>query len=142
MTKTMHPDAFDPALKDTLVAGTQLYALTEEFFNSDPTKYCQKPGDIVQFNSAKYNDIVGGHGVNGVSYTGRSTLGLGVILKDGTYRLATPDDPGYLGTKELWHDHMQREIKDLRSSLLMLSLIALTALGALAFYPLKSIGAF
>lgn len=73
-------------------------------------KQSQWVGDIVMVNSQLKNGFVGGTGI----YDGpgkrdqseRPSLGLGTSLNAGTYRLATPDDPGFMATKDVWEKHL------------------------------------
>lgn len=103
-------------LKQSLKVGEQIIAIADARFSADinPDRpYSQRVGDIIMVNNPKIIGMVGGNGVKGHSYTGRSILGLGSSLNDGTYRRATPDDEGYLATKEQWHGHLHDKIKRL-----------------------------
>lgn len=73
-------------------------------------KQSQWVGDMIMVNNPRSNGSVGGTGI----YDGpgkrepgeRPSLGLGTSLHAGTYRLATPDDPGFMGTREVWEKHL------------------------------------
>jgi hypothetical protein len=66
-------------------------------------------GDMIMVNNPRSNGTVGGTGIHdgpGKREPGeRPSLGLGTSLHAGTYRLATPDDPGFMATREVWHGH-------------------------------------
>jgi hypothetical protein len=64
--------------------------------------YSQKPGDIIMINRLYEDGHVHGTGVTGIAYNGRHCAGLGGSFKPGTYRLANPDDPGFIGPRETW----------------------------------------
>lgn len=125
-------------LKMSLQVGEQIVALTEEFHDSG--QYSQKPGDIIRVNNPKLYGITCGHGIYGVAYNGRNILGLGSSLKDGTYRRATHDDPGYMDTREGWVKVLGDELKWERRQSFWFGVVALMALGALALTHLHDIG--
>ena len=108
-------------LKSQLRPGDQIIAIADARFPkhiSPEQHYSQRVGDIIMVNNATgYKNMVGGTGITGADYKGRPCLGLGSSLDDGTYRRATPDDKGYLATREQWHAIKDAEIKQLKSEL-------------------------
>lgn len=127
-------------LKQRLKVGDQIIATEDARFDKSisPTEeYSQRVGHIIRVNNPNMNGITGGHGIYGLSYTGRSILGYGSSLKDGTYRLATPDDPGYMATREQWFDILNQQIKSERRQSFWFGVIALLALGAVAYMALE-----
>jgi hypothetical protein len=114
-----------------LQPGDQIIATEDVYFESG--NYSQKVGDIIMVNNPKYAGIVGGTGLNGIAYNGRNCLGLGGSLKVGTFRRATPDDPGYMATREQWLSIENTEIRKLRLESFFYGVIAILSLGALAY---------
>lgn len=107
-------------LKNQLRIGDQIIAVADARFPkhiSLEQHYSQRVGDIIMVNNPRIVGMVGGTGITGTSYNGRPCLGLGSSLRDGTYRRATPDDKGYLATREQWHAIKDKEIKRLKSEL-------------------------
>lgn len=76
----------------------------------DEGKQSQWVGDMIMVNNPRSNGSVGGTGIHdgpGKREPGeRPSLGLGTSLHAGTYRLATPDDPGFIATKAVWEKHL------------------------------------
>jgi hypothetical protein len=73
-------------------------------------KQSQWVGDMIMVNNPRISGMVGGTGIHdgpGKREPGdRPSLGLGCSLHAGTYRLATPDDPGFMATREVWEKHL------------------------------------
>lgn len=113
-----------------LQPGDQIIATEDAYFDSG--NYSQKVGDIIMVNNPKYAGSVGGTGLNGVAYNGRNCLGLGGSLKVGTFRRATPDDPGYMATREQWLSIECAEVRKMRIESFLYGVIAILSLGALA----------
>ena len=110
-------------LQKILQPGDQIIATEDAYFdyNEEVKKkhlYSQQVGDIIMVNNPRMGDSVGGTGLNGTAYNGRKCIGLGGSLKVGTFRMATPDDAGYLATKEQWHSIKDARISDLSNSLM------------------------
>lgn len=110
-------------LQAILQPGDQIIATEDAYFdyNEEVKKkhlYSQQVGDIIMVNNPRMGDSVGGTGLNGTAYNGRKCLGLGGLLKVGTFRMATPDDPGYMATKEQWHSIKDDKISDLSNRLM------------------------
>lgn len=122
-------------LQAVLQAGDQIIAIEDARFAksiSPEQHYSQRAGDIIVVNNPRIGDSVGGTGVNGVSHNGRKNFGLGCSLRVGTFRRATPDDPGYLATREQWHAIKDAEIRYLRRESFIYSSLFLICLGLLA----------
>lgn len=96
---------------------------------SPDENYSQRVGDIIMVNNPNIGDAVGGTGLNGTAYNGRRQIGLGCSLKVGTFRRATPDDPGFLATREQWHSIKNAEIRKLRVRVLLLGSALIVCLG-------------
>ena len=114
-----------------LVPGDQIIATDVCYFDySEEVKrkrlYSQQPGDILMVNNLG-DEIVGGFSLNGVAYNGRKRLGLAGSLRVGKFRLATPDDPGYMATREQWHDMERALITSLRSKLVLWRVLFMTS---------------
>lgn len=110
-------------IQKILQPGDQIIATEDAYFdyNEEVKKkrlLSQRVGDIIMVNNPRMGDTVGGTGLNGTAHNGRKCLGLGGSLKVGTFRMATPDDAGYLATKEQWHAIKDCQISDLSNSLL------------------------
>jgi hypothetical protein len=130
-------------LKGQLKVGDQIIAIEDARFpkHISPTEeYSQRVGHIIRVNNPKMNGITGGHGIYGMSHTGRSILGYGSSLNDGTYRRATHDDVGYMDTREGWIKVLGDEAKWERRQSFWFGVVALMALGALALSHLHAIG--
>ena len=99
-------------------------------------KQSQWVGDLIMVNNPRSDGSVGGTGLYdgpGKRQPGeRPSLGLGTSLHAGTYRLATPDDPGYVATREQWANIHAVEVKQLRLESFIWGIIAILSLGALA----------
>lgn len=99
-------------------------------------KQSQWVGDLIMVNNPRSDGSVGGTGL----YDGpgkrqpceRPSLGLGTSLHAGTYRLATPEDPGYVATRDQWANIHAVEVKQLRLESFIWGVIAIISLGALA----------
>ena len=99
-------------------------------------KQSQWVGDMIMVNGQSPDGYVRGTGL----YDGpgkrptqeRPSLGLGTSLHAGTYRLATPRDPGYMATREQWANIHAVEVKQLRLESFVWGVIAIISLGALA----------
>ena len=103
-----------------LKAGDQIIATEKAYYDYNETIKVQKevsqlPGDLMMVNNTRvtYNSdgtvhatasIVSGTGLNREARVPgeRPNLGLGTSLKVGTFRRATPMDPGYLMTRGEW----------------------------------------
>lgn len=102
-----------------LKPGDQIIA-TEAAYH-DSGNFSQQPGDIIMVNNPHINaedpersgNSVSGTGLNGTAYNGRECLGLGGSLKVGTFRRATPKDPGFMATREQWQDYKDQKIQSL-----------------------------
>uniref|UniRef100_A0AAU6W3C6 Uncharacterized protein n=1 Tax=Pseudomonas phage Cygsa01 TaxID=3138529 RepID=A0AAU6W3C6_9VIRU len=125
-------------LKESLKAGDQIIALEDAFY--DNGKHSQRRGDVAMVNNPRMNGIVGCHGLTGEAYNGSPLKGLGTALNDGTYRRATPDDPGYHGTIEEFELYLSGQLKWERRQSFWFGVVALMALGALALTHLHAIG--
>lgn len=136
-SRRLHP------LKWELQVGDQIIATEDAYFDksiSPEQHYSQLKGHIIRVNNPKMNGITGGHGIYGTSHNGRSILGYGSSLNDGTYRRATHDDVGYMDTREGWEPVLARELKSERVKSFWFGVVALLALGALALSHLAHIG--
>jgi len=130
-------------LKWELQVGDQIIATEDARYEkhiSAEQHYSQRVGHIIRVNNPKMNGITGGHGIYGMSHTGRSILGYGSSLNDGTYRRATHDDVGYMDTREGWIKVLGDEAKSERIQSFCYGVVALLALGALALSHLQHIG--
>lgn len=120
-------------LQTVLKPGDQIIATEDAYFPphiATPPKLSQRKGDIIMVNNPRIGgDIVSGTGLNGVSYNGRKCLGLGGSLRVGTFRLATPDDPGFMATREQWVAAKDSEINRLRAMVIGLGLAAFVSFG-------------
>ena len=96
-------------LQEVLMPGDQIITTDVAYFdyNEEVKKkrlYSQQPGDIIMVNNPRVgSDIVSGTGLNGTAHNGRKCVGLGGSLKVGKFRRATPDDVGFMATREQWH---------------------------------------
>lgn len=115
-------------LQAVLKPGDQIIAIEDAYFPphiATPPKLSQRKGDIIMVNNARVGcDIVSGTGLNGVAYNGRECIGLGGSLRVGTFRLATPDDPGFMATREQWEGFKDAEISRLRAKVAFLLVVA------------------
>lgn len=134
-----------------LKAGDQIIATDIAFYDYNEEikkqrKQSQWVGDIMMVNNPRVtrdkdgnvthaSDIVSGHGLNREPRTTgeRPNLGLGTSLKVGTFRMATPDDPGFVATREQWYAFKDAEIRKLRIESFVYGVIAILALGAMAY---------
>jgi hypothetical protein len=109
------PDEREP-LQSELKAGDQIVATDIAFFDHAPTMQSQHVGDLMMVNNPRMYGIVGGVALNNrPGEWGR--VGLGCSLKTGTFRRATPDDSGYLATREQWFAIKDSEIAKLKARL-------------------------
>lgn len=129
-------------LQASLKAGDIIIATDIHYFDYDEDVkakrlYSQQPGDLLMVNNIHVNrnsdgdityvgDSVQGIGLNGIAYTGRKCIGLGGSLKTGKFRLATPDDPGYMATRDVFELHDNQEIKRLSEKLTRLRVVVST----------------
>lgn len=120
-------------LQAILKPGDQIIATEDSYFPphiATPPKLSQRKGDIIMVNNPRVGcDIVSGTGLNGVAYNGRECIGLGGSLRVGTFRLATPDDPGFMATREQWDEFRDAEINRLRAMVVALGLAAFVSFG-------------
>lgn len=120
-------------LQEALKPGEQIIAIEDAYFPphiATPPKLSQRKGDIIMVNNPRVGcDIVSGTGLNGVAHNGRECIGLGGSLRVGTFRLATPDDPGFMATREQWEQFKDAEINRLRAMVVGLSLAAFVSFG-------------
>lgn len=117
-------------LQSELQPGDQIIATRDEYYDSG--EFSQKVGDIIMVNNARIGcDIVSGTGLNGVAYNGRKCIGLGGSLRVGSFRRATPDDAGFMATREQWGAVMDEEISRLKAKTFAFSLIALVQLAVM-----------
>lgn len=106
-------------------------------------KQSQWVGDMIMVNNPRLGGSVGGTGI----YDGpgkrepgdRPSLGLGCSLHAGTYRLATPDDPGFMATKDVWHATLTAELNRERIQCFAWGAIAIMALGFAALVLLAGL---
>lgn len=125
------------ALQAQLKPGDQIIATEDAFYDNGEAS--QRAGDIIMVNNTRVgSDIVSGTGLNGTAYNGRPSIGLGGSLKVGTFRRATPDDPGFMATREQWGAIKDAEIISLKSSLhsLQITLLAVMTLSLIAIFYL------
>lgn len=121
--------------------GDQVIALEDAYFPlsiSKTPKRSQAKGELLLVNTFHRGGGVSGAGLNRVPRTlrNRPNMGLGCSFQAGTYRLATPEDPGYLATREQWHAVKDAECRRLRFESFAWSVVALLSLGALALRSL------
>lgn len=124
-------------LQSKLKPGDQIIATQDRRYPkhiSPDENFSQRVGDILMVNNPNGNNRVGGTGLTGVAYNGRPNIGLGGSFEVGTFRLATPADPGYLGTREQWHPVLNAEIRKLRVTVFWLGAALATCLGVLTAY--------
>lgn len=123
--------------------GDQIIATAIAFYDHAPHKQSQYIGDLLMVNNPHVSrnletgevraaDFVSGDLLNNLPGSSRNRIGLCSSLNVGTFRLATPDDPGYMATREQWCAIKDREIRDLRVGLFVWGVMAILALGALA----------
>lgn len=126
------------ALSMTLKEGDQAVATTISHFTHKGAegKQSQWVGDLVLVNSVRPHGVLGTvlHRGQGNPHTG--AIGKATSLCAGTFRMATPDDPGYMATREQWMGHADREFARLRAESMAWAVIALLSLGALAMVAL------
>lgn len=123
----------DQKIQASLKPGDIIISTDIHYFDYDETVkskrlYSQLPGDLIMVNNPyvtrnSEGDIihignsVQGYALNGVAYNGRKCIGLGSGLKVGKFRLATPDDPGYMATRDVFELHDNQKIKLLSEKL-------------------------
>lgn len=108
----------DEELRSQLQPGDLIIATQDRRFDkrfSPEQHYAQRVGDIIMVNNPNIGNLVGGTGINGTCHNGRKNIGLGSSFEVGTFRRATPDDPGYIATREQWHAELHTEIRRLRA---------------------------
>lgn len=120
----------DQELQIALRPGDMIIATETAYFeyNEEVRKQhipSQQPGHIVMVDNTNVvrskdtgeiyhiGNSVSGTGINGTSHTGRNILGLGSSLVVGKFRRATPDDPGFMGTRETFELHYEEKIRKL-----------------------------
>lgn len=122
-------------LQAILKPGDQIIATEDSYFPphiATPPKLSQRKGDIVMVNNSRVGcDIVSGTGLNGVAYNGRECLGLGGSLRVGTFRRATPDDAGFMATREQGFAIKDAEIQQLRDKLFACGLVGAVWFGVM-----------
>lgn len=104
------------ALRRELKAGDQIIATEIAFFKHSPDMQSQHVGDLLMVNNPRIGDLVGGLTLKNRP-GGPSRIGLGSSLTVGTFRRATPDDSGYMATREQWFAIKEAEIKKLKARL-------------------------
>lgn len=120
--------------------GDQIIATSDAHYESG--EFSQRVGDIIMVNNTRVSrdsdgeiyhisDIVSGTGLNGVAYNGRECLGLGGSLRVGTFRRATPDDPGFMATREQWSAIKDAEIERLRAKLFAFGVVGVVWFGTM-----------
>lgn len=98
---------------EDLKAGDQIIATEDAYYKHAPHIRSQRKGDLLMVNNPRIGDSVGGTGLNGyVADNGRPRIGLGCSFRYGTFRRATPRDPGYMATREVWEKQINRELRD------------------------------
>lgn len=122
------------SLKESLKPGDQIIALTDAYYPehiSPERTIRQHKGDIIMVNSTNLSDITSGCGIHeAVPGSGpRPSKGLGCSFQDGTYRLATPSDPGFMATKEQWREELLRPLKRERLHSLAMAVLAAVLFG-------------
>jgi hypothetical protein len=132
-----------------LTNGVQIIATDIAFYDYSEEirkqrKQSQHVGDLLMVNNPRVArnkdtgevlhaaDIVSGELLNNLPGESRNRIGLGGSLKVGTFRLATPDDPGYMATREQWADFKDSQIFKLRCESFVFGVTAILTLGALA----------
>lgn len=125
-------------LKLQLKPGDQIVAteITHYTHRGAEGKQSQWIRDLIMVNNPRMHDSVGGTGL----YDGpgkrenreRPSLGLGSLMLDGTYRRATPDDPGFMATREQWIAHADQEARRLRMQSFICGALAILSIGMLA----------
>lgn len=127
------PRTVGEALRDSLRPGDQIIATEDRRFPkqfSPEGHYSQRVGDILMVNNPRIGNLVGGTGIRGVGPTGLDSKGLGVSFEVGTFRLATPDDPGYMATKDQWHQILQEELSRAHATVRVLRRVVWVCVGA------------
>lgn len=122
-------------IKEKLKAGDQIVATEIAHYTHAGAegKQSQWVGDLIMVNNPKMNGIVGGVGLHSNQPNrDRPCIGLGNSLHDGTYRMATPDDQGFIATREQWFTIKDQEISRLRAESFVWGFIAILSIGALA----------
>lgn len=129
-------------LQAVLKPGDQIIAIEDAYFPphiATPPKLSQRKGDIIMVNNPRVGcDIVSGTGLNGVAHNWRECLGLGGSLRVGTFRLATPDDPGFMATREQWGQLKDAEINRLRAILFACGLVGAVWFGIMLMMGVSS----
>lgn len=133
-----------------LKAGDQIIATDIAFYDYSAEiraqrKQSQWVGDIMMVNNPRVSfdadgsnrsaDIVSGNGLNREprSPGERPNIGLGTSLRVGTFRMATPDDHGFVATREQWWAIKDAEARKMRVESFVYGVIAILSLGYLAF---------
>lgn len=132
--------AFD--LRSKLQPGDQIIATQDRRYPkrlSSDENYSQRVGDILMVNNPNIGDLVGGTGLNGVAHNGRKNVGLGCSFEVGTFRRATPDDPGFLATREQWYPIKNTEIRKLHVKTTLLKCALASCLGVIAYLLLTRV---
>ncbi len=136
-------------LQEQLKPGDQIIATEDVFYQSikgadGSLVAAQRKGDILLVNNTairRNKDGVvtyAGTEVGGVrtfessKHDGRSGIGLGASFRVGTFRLATPDDPGYLATRDQWSSIKDMKVLRMRCESFLWGTLAFLSLGALA----------
>lgn len=95
-------------------------------------KQSQWVGDLVLVNSVRSHGVGGTVLHRGPGNPHTHAIGKATSLDAGTYRRATPDDPGYMATREQWMAHADQQLRRLRQESFVWGVIAILSLGALA----------
>jgi hypothetical protein len=136
-----------------LKAGDQIIATEDAYFDyNEEVKakrlLSQRKGDIIMVNNpmvtrnangviTSIGDKVNGNGIydgGGRPKGERPNKGLGCGLKVGTFRMATPDDPGYMATREQWDGHLSQRLKSERRQAFVATALLLLTLGLIAIH--------
>lgn len=124
--------------------GDQIIATEIAFYEHAPEKQSQHIGDLLMVNNTHVGrnletgevraaDFVSGCLLNNLAGEPRNRMGLGSSLDVGTFRRATPDDPGFMATREQWCAIADADIRSLRRSSFAWGVIAILSLGYLAY---------
>lgn len=134
-----------------LKVGDQIIATDIAFYDYSAEiraqrKQSQWVGDIMMVNNPRVSrgkdgeilaiaDIVSGNGLNREPRAPgeRPSLGLGTSLNVGTFRMATPDDHGFVATREQWWAIKDAGTRKMRVESFIYGVIAILSLGYLAF---------
>lgn len=127
-----------------LANGDQIIATEIAFYDHAPGKQSQHVGDLLMVNNThvrhnletgqvRTSDHVSGCLLNNLPGESRNRVGLCSSLDVGTFRRATPDDAGFMATREQWCSIADAEIRSLRRSSFAWGVIAILSLGVLAY---------